>query len=660
LEVEKSYKEGFYEIFKNAFNSIAIFQLVFDENNKPTDFTCIELNHSFQTIFNIQRSSYVGRFQNDLKEYSVTPSFEKLYQVQQTQSPQSYHFHEKTTERYFSVHLYAPSDRIVVAVFQDTTQAIMNTKALKIQNHLGTYLSSLNDEKQVCDEIVKCIIALPFVDACGMYLYDFEKQRFELKSSLGFSSAFISQVQILAFSSPEGEKLNAMKSPFFGHASDRLMIRKERYYKESIKAIAILPIEYMGLKIGSLNIASKSYDQFPEEIQKTLTNIIFLIGSTLSRIIEVNKLKSNEEILRETINQSTDGIVIMDATHRVVLCNQVQKDLLQNVSGDSKNLYFWEMLGKMQPLPKQTSKKIDAYKQWIQKYKGDLEENNSQVLLKMKVENGPYQSNVYEISLFPIQLPKARMYGAILRDITKQIEIESLKNTFINAVSHEMRTPLTAIQSSLTLLKDSSVEMVSDKQKELLSISIRNIKRLSMFVYNILDFQKVHDSSFCLTLQHHDIAELLQETADFFSSLALEKGILIHTDIPPSPMVVQIDKKYFQKVLFTLIGNAMKYTNKGFVKLQVDRMKKKEKICIQVIDTGIGIHPYEINDLFHSTSLKNGSENFTSPYSSGMNLALSKKIIQLHRGDLWATSEYGKGSIFHIELPYKYNFAQEI
>ncbi|MDD4028666.1 MAG: HAMP domain-containing sensor histidine kinase [Caldisericia bacterium] len=659
MKVEECYKEGFYEIFKNAFNSIAIFQLVFDENKQPIDFTCIEVNRSFQRIFKIQHPSYVGKCQNDLQKYPVTPSFEKLLQVQHTQSPQSYHFHEKATERYFQVHLYAPRNRIVVAVFQDTTQAIMNTKALKIQNHLGTHVSSLNDEKQVCDEVVKCTIALPFIDACGIYLCDVENQKFELQSSLGFSSTFIAHVQSLAFSSPEGEKLNGMKSPFFGHATDRLIVGYDRYKDENIKAIAILPIEYMGLKIGSLNIASKTHDQFPEEIQKTLTSIIYLIGSTLSRIVEVNKLKSNEEILRETINQSTDGIVIMDATHRIVLCNQVQKNLLQNFSGDSKSLFFWEMLGKMHPIANQTPKKINAYKQWIQKYQ-NMEEDNPQVLIKMKVENGPYQSNVYEISFFPILLQKERMYGAILRDITKQIEIETLKSSFINTVSHEMRTPLTAIQSSIHLLNDSSVGIVNDKQKELLSISTRNIDRLSMFVYNILDFQKVHDSSFCLTLQNHDITEILKETAHFFSSLALEKGITIHTDVPSSPLIVQVDKKYFQKVLFTLIGNAMKYTSKGSVELRVDRIEKKDKLRIQVIDTGIGLHPYEINDLFHSTSMKNCSENFASRYSSGMNLALSKKIIQLHRGDLWATSEYGKGSIFHIELPYKYNFSEEI
>ncbi len=406
------------------------------------------------------------------------------------------------------------------------------------------------------------------------------------------------------------------------------------------------------MKIGSLNVASKRYNQIPKEIQKELTNIIYFIGSSLSRIIEVSKLKANEEILRETIHQSSDGIVIMDSHFHIISNNQRIKNLLEKSSENIQEQFFWEVLCNMHPVEDRSEKRIQNYQALIEKaYNADPTKNH--ILIKMKVRRGNDLDSIYEISLFPIQLQTKKMFGAFIRDITKQVEIESLKNLIINNVSHEMRTPLTAMRSSVHLLMDSSVGPINEQQKNIISICLRNIDRLSSFVDNILDFQQINDCSFCLTLQKRDLRKVLLESTHFFASIAYDKKVEIQTDIPSFPIEVKIDEKHFKKALFAIIANAVKRTQNGSIKLTVDFLPMQEKLQIHVCDTGRGMQPYELQDMFTSHTLHEPSIDFTNRNLLGINLALSKKVIELHRGSLWATSGQKEGCNIHIEIPFE-------
>jgi hypothetical protein len=237
----------------------------------------------------------------------------------------------------------------------------------------------------------------------------------------------------------------------------------------------------------------------------------------------------------------------------------------------------------------------------------------------------------------------------------KNIELARLneqKNYFLGMAAHDLRNPMGAIFNSSDLLIDEDLGPLNDEQKDMIS----TIKNASEFMLNLvndfLDIAHIESGKLTLNQENTDIFNLLKNNVQFNHNFAVKKQISLifkYTDIDALPMI-SLDRSKMQQVMNNLISNAIKYTHSGG-SIQVLLKKMDDHVQISVIDSGQGIPENELKNLF-APFQRTSVQSTAGEKSTGLGLAIAKKIVNAHNGEIWVESNVGKGTAFHISLPF--------
>ncbi|MDD5292450.1 MAG: CHASE domain-containing protein [Candidatus Omnitrophica bacterium] len=245
---------------------------------------------------------------------------------------------------------------------------------------------------------------------------------------------------------------------------------------------------------------------------------------------------------------------------------------------------------------------------------------------------------------------------ATVRDITvsKKAEEETkkaiaIKEEFTSMVSHELRTPLAAIKESINIVLDGLVGPLTNEQRDFLGTGKNNVDRLARLINDVLDFQKLQAGKVVLNIQKEDLNKVVEEVRQTMSVLAKEKGLELTSNLASDLPDIDLDRDKIIQVLTNLINNAIKFTDKGNIKVVTGR-KDENTVCVSVVDSGIGIQEEDIGKVFQSFS-QVAPPQYKKTGSTGLGLAISKGIVQKHGGKIWVESEPGKGSKFSFLLP---------
>jgi signal transduction histidine kinase len=226
-------------------------------------------------------------------------------------------------------------------------------------------------------------------------------------------------------------------------------------------------------------------------------------------------------------------------------------------------------------------------------------------------------------------------------------DLEKAKTEFMNIASHELRGPMTVIKGYLTMLEGGSLGVLAPKAMAILPLLIAKADEVNSMVEQMLEAARLEEGRFGLRKERGDIVELTELAIDSVRPLMAKHELAV--ELPPAPIIAEVDSERFQIVVKNLITNAIKYSaEETRITVMVDRSGKNARVL--VVDQGIGISPEDQAMLF--TKFGRIQRKSTMHVAgSGLGLWLSREIARMHDGDINVESIEGEGSTFTFEVP---------
>jgi signal transduction histidine kinase len=247
-----------------------------------------------------------------------------------------------------------------------------------------------------------------------------------------------------------------------------------------------------------------------------------------------------------------------------------------------------------------------------------------------------------------IALENARLFEEITQK-GRELEIASQhKSQFVANMSHELRTPLAAILGYAELMQEGFYEPLGQKSLDALTRIRSNGKHLLGLINTVLDIAKIESGQFTLNMAEYALESVVETVRSATESLAQNKKLVLKTDVATSLPIGLGDEQRLTQVLLNLVGNAIKFTDSGEVRVIAKAVNGQ--FNISVTDTGPGIpaeHQTRIFEQFHQVD----SSNTKAKGGTGLGLAIAKQIVEMHGGRIWVESTLGNGSTFQMELP---------
>lgn len=235
-------------------------------------------------------------------------------------------------------------------------------------------------------------------------------------------------------------------------------------------------------------------------------------------------------------------------------------------------------------------------------------------------------------------------------------QLDKLKDEFLANTSHELRTPLNGIIGIAESMIEGATGTLTELQERNLWMIAQSGHRLSNLVNDILDFSKLRHKNLELQLKPVNIHKIVDLVLTLSQGLVERKDLKLVNAIPPNLLPAYADEDRLQQILLNLIGNAIKFTDSGTVKVAAELVNGSQlnqlptQIAITISDTGIGIPADRLDRIFESFEQGDGST--ARKYGgTGLGLSITKQLIELHRGKIWVESEVGVGSHFTFTLP---------
>ena len=231
---------------------------------------------------------------------------------------------------------------------------------------------------------------------------------------------------------------------------------------------------------------------------------------------------------------------------------------------------------------------------------------------------------------------------------------DQLKTQFLANISHDLRTPLTAVITHAEILRDGLLGPLSDRQMESINGIISGGRQLLAQVGEILTYAKGAANQLTLIPASFSIAEVLAQVHSLNESLLARKRLEFHVDVDPNTPVIVADREKVTHIVGNLFGNAIDFTPAGGrVWLKAHQRKRAEiaELLVEVGDTGVGIAP-EHHDLIFREFAQVDATPSRPHHGTGLGLTIARKLVELHGGQIWVDSAVGTGSRFFFTIPY--------
>ena len=367
------------------------------------------------------------------------------------------------------------------------------------------------------------------------------------------------------------------------------------------------------------------------------------------------QLELNEEKLRKVVDSVLDVIIVIDDKGIVLQCNQAIKPLFGYEPEEliSKNINI------LMPEPEKS-----MHDNYLKRYQ---KTNNQTVIGSTRLMSARHKNGTVfpvDLSVSKVEINNQIQFTGLIKDVSQRVETEKalqdardkaiesarLKSQFLANMSHEIRTPMNGIIGMTQLLLE---QPLTHQQKDLAQTASDSANALLTIVNDILDFSKIEAGKMDLEYQEVELLPIVEGVIDLVVDGAYKKGLRFGYFIDcNTPKYLKVDETRLRQILLNLLGNAVKFTQKGEISVIVSYLAEDKRLEFAIKDTGVGITDKAQHRLFKAFSQADGST--TRQFGgTGLGLSISKQLTELMQGEISVQSEAGKGSTFRVVLPVK-------
>jgi len=396
-------------------------------------------------------------------------------------------------------------------------------------------------------------------------------------------------------------------------------------------------------------------DNEPITILGTALDITRLKQAESALEYKVNELEETSAFLDTLIEEMPVSVLVKDAVSRqYIKMNHVAKQINQNLS----NVDFFGRVNaeifdkeKAELFNSQDDEVINSKQIYVFQEEVYLKKNGTEIILRtQKVPVLEHTGVVKYILTISEDITERKKVENQIRAAAKSAEeANRAKSAFLSSMSHELRTPLNAIIGFSQILKRDKAIPV--QQRAYVETMYRSGNHLLAMINDVLDISKIEAGKFDLSFEPFNLREIIFDLELMFALKAKEKGLLLQIKTQAMlPKTLYSDSKRIQQVLINLIGNAIKFTNKGFVELEITTVPIAETssytLSFIVKDSGRGIPEKQLNQIFEPFRQVKGLYS----EGTGLGLAISSKIAEMLNGKISVDSKLGRGSKFTFSL----------
>jgi two-component system, OmpR family, phosphate regulon sensor histidine kinase PhoR len=269
-----------------------------------------------------------------------------------------------------------------------------------------------------------------------------------------------------------------------------------------------------------------------------------------------------------------------------------------------------------------------------------------------EVEMKPDREFVVEVKCSPVPHPNGTLAGVVtvIRNITEMKKVEFIKSQFVSMVAHELKTPMAAVIGFLNIILNPEMKTTPEKQADYMNRSRGRLQGLLEMVNDLLDISRMEMKTKQRELKELSITEIVRGTVEFLELEIKKRGIEVESEYTDNIPLIMADNNELTRLFTNIIGNAVKY-NKDKGKISINVQTQGNFIVAKISDTGIGMKPEDKARLFSEFyRIKN---DYTRNISgTGLGLSIVKRIAESYSGKVEVESEYTKGSVFTVYLPY--------
>ncbi|MCH7781527.1 response regulator [candidate division KSB1 bacterium] len=511
----------------------------------------------------------------------------------------------------------------------DRDQLKKNLVEIAILYNFSKNLTYNFDIVEVYNNILESLSAAVENDFCS--IYSLKRNLFTIKTSVKLDKNILHwlKTSVSEYMNKECGKSVNLDEMTFDINDDKNL----KNVKEEVGTTFNFFLRVDNVDFGVLNVNRFSAKEFSENDKQFLTKLAEQSAEVFTQLRKV--VESQKDKMERIIEDMPDGVIMYDMDEDSILYNFAADIIISDAGISSINKHELESLFEIR----------------FEDFYNEIGKSDKTLIKELKLTDKNNKSIVLDAHVACLSAPDGMPQGVlmVLRDVTKEREIERLKSEFLSNVSHELRTPSAILKEFTAILKDEIAGPTTESQSEYLQIMSNNIDRLLRLIDNLLNMSRMEANMLRLRKIKFNPDAVFRNIVKEMNVRYEKSDMRIEEEIQDDMPEIYADPDALTQIVINCLDNSLKFSEQGSKVILRSEIKNSD-IYIEIQDFGKGIPKKDLNKIF-SRFYRVENKDEVRKEGSGLGLSIVKEFVNLHKGTIKVESDLNKGTTFFITIP---------